>query len=159
MVVILDEVLTSSDCNRLINIYESNKHSVRPWGDPQFYPLNFDFITSDSEFMNSIINKLESAVKIYNKDAIIDWTEITKWVPDTYMRAHVDDASDRTILTSITYLTDDFDGGETYFEDGIKVKPKVGRVLFFRGQDKVHGVNKILNRDRYTISTFYKRKE
>jgi predicted 2-oxoglutarate/Fe(II)-dependent dioxygenase YbiX len=60
-------------------------------------------------------------------------------------------------MSSILYLNDDYEGGETNYEDGTIFKPKKGRLLFFDGKYHKHGVNKVRNNIRYTVATWYKK--
>jgi hypothetical protein len=156
MIVILDDILTINECNQLIDIYEKNKDKSHVWGNPNFYPLNFNFI--ESEFTLNILKKIKSIAQMCNQNIVIDWAEITKWIPKTYMNLHTDDTSDKTILTSIIYLNNNYDGGETYLSEGTVIAPKIGRMVIFDGKKYEHGVNKILNNYRYTLPIWYKSK-
>jgi hypothetical protein len=156
MIVILDDILTINECNQLIDIYEKNKDKSHSWGNPNFYPLNFNFI--ESEFTLNILKKIESIAQIYNKNIVIDWAEIVKWLPKTYMNPHIDSTSDNTILTSIIYLNNDYESGQTYLTEGTIIAPKIGRMVIFDGKKYEHGVNKILNNYRYTLPIWYKSK-
>ena len=60
------------------------------------------------------------------------------------------------MFASITYLNDNFSGGETYLVDDLIVRPKRGRVIAFDGQQYLHGVNRVRSGDRYTIAIWYK---
>lgn len=61
--------------------------------------------------------------------------------------------------TSITFLNDDFSGGESYFlhpdETETLNKPEEGSSIVFQGVFHKHGVKKIRRNYRYTISTWY----
>ena len=97
-------------------------------------------------------------VNIY-KDIVVDWLEIVKWPSNSYQNLHLDKASNKTVLTSITYLNENYSGGETYFKDGMIIKPKTGRTLIFDGMHYVHGVKTIKKGTRYTLPVWYKRCE
>ena len=63
--------------------------------------------------------------------------------------------------SSIIYLNDDYEGGETYIglpghklNDTI-IKPKTGRLVSFRGKDIPHGVNKVTKGTRFTLPAWY----
>ena len=45
-----------------------------------------------------------------------------------------------TDYASILYLNDDFEGGETFFEDGTVLKPKQGTCVIFQSMKHFHGV-------------------
>ena len=100
--------------------------------------------------------------KIYNniyKDIVGDWLQIVKWPSNSYQNLHLDKTSNKTVLTSITYLNENYSGGETYFKDGTIIKPKTGRTLIFDGMYYVHGVKTIKKGTRYTLPVWYIRCE
>ena len=53
-------------------------------------------------------------------------------------------SSETTLLTSVTFLNDNFEGGELAFND-LFVKPKAGRQVMFDGQYYPHAVMEIIN--------------
>jgi hypothetical protein len=50
----------------------------------------------------------------------------------------------------VIYLNDDFEQGEFYTKEGVLIRPKVGRIIFFN-VSIWHGIKKVLNSDRYSI--------
>jgi predicted 2-oxoglutarate/Fe(II)-dependent dioxygenase YbiX len=58
---------------------------------------------------------------------------------------------------ALTYLNDDYEGGEIYFpEYDMEIKPKAGTLVFFPGSDLyMHGVRPITSGTRYAIMTFF----
>ena len=89
---------------------------------------------------------------------IIDWIQMVQWPEGSTKKIHVDAARDNTTLASITFLNDNFDGGEIFFGEGTTIKPHKNKTIFFTGKDLIHGVKKVINGDRYTIATWYKKK-
>jgi len=59
--------------------------------------------------------------------------------------------------SSLIYLNDDYEGGELYFpEYDFAIKPEVGTLICFRGDENtLHGVKKVTDGIRYTISLFW----
>jgi len=108
--------------------------------------------------------ELQSQVKdfVYNKykpyisNNVIDWTQIVFWPKNTYQDLHLDERDKNTTISSITYLNDNYQGGETIFGDGTIIKPIKGKTIFFSGRKLKHGVNRIVSGERYTIATWYK---
>ena len=84
--------------------------------------------------------------------------QFTFWPPGSLQDSHFDDTRDTTILTSITYLNDDYEGGQTYFENGIVVNPQKGKTVFFDGKKYKHGVSKIIQGNRYVCAFWYTNK-
>jgi len=156
MIIILDNVLTIDECKNLIHIYQKNKEYAHEWGNPTFYPLNFNKILIDKEIVFNIYQKIEQTTNKYFTNNILEWCEIVKWPCNSWQEYHLDISSKNTTLTSITYLNDSFDGGCTIMHDGTKIKPKMGRTLIFDGNKYIHGVEPILNGERYTFPVWYK---
>jgi len=57
----------------------------------------------------------------------------------------------------VLYLNDDFDGGDIHFpQHGVSIPIKPGMLAFFPGDvHHSHGVNRVLNGSRYTVSSFW----
>lgn len=147
---IIDEFLSKKVTKLLIDYFKQREaktfflHNNR-------YPLFFGRHTGELPFLR---NKLINKAKLIN-GSTIDWFHIVKWIPSHGQQLHYDLADETTTLTSIIYLNDDFEGGETYFEDGTTFTPKVGRALYFDGNYHKHGVKPITNGTRYTVSAWY----
>lgn len=58
-----------------------------------------------------------------------------------------------SFFSFLLYLNDDFEGGETYFEEGVTVKPKTGDALLFHhplrheGRQIISGMKYVLRTD------------
>jgi hypothetical protein len=154
LIVVIDKVLSEEECNQTINLYKEFQHNAHEWRGTK--PLDFEFVSK--KFKNLIINKIELITNSIFKDVVYDWGEIVKWHPSNYQSLHLDTYSDKTILSSITYLSEDFTGGETYFEDGTIIKPVTGRTLIFNGMQYVHGVKKVSDGIRWTVPIWYKKR-
>lgn len=156
MIIILDDVLNSDECNNLIEIYQKNKQNASIHGDPKIYPIEINNFLTDESYALKISNKIENIAKKYFDLNVIDWCQIVRWPCDSWQNYHIDRASEKTTLTSITYLNENFDGGCTIMHDGTKVKPKTGRTIIFDGNKYIHGVDPILKGERYTLPIWYK---
>tara|TARA_R100000306_G_C4281832_1_gene95481 strand:+ start:129 stop:575 length:447 start_codon:yes stop_codon:yes gene_type:complete len=82
----------------------------------------------------------------------VDNMEIVHWPTHSKMVPHKD-PGDR--LSFIIYLNDDYEGGETIV-DGLKIKPKKGRLIIFSNGLYEHSVNEITKGNRYTLIAWYK---
>lgn len=58
---------------------------------------------------------------------------------------------------ALTYLNDDYEGGQIYFPDlDLEIKPSPGELIFFPGtQHYVHGVREVISGNRYALMTFF----
>tara|TARA_R100001594_G_scaffold142777_1_gene190027 strand:+ start:412 stop:912 length:501 start_codon:yes stop_codon:yes gene_type:complete len=157
MFIILPEHVPSAVCSELIEVYENNKHSAKVWRDTK--PLDLENISNKEE-----LNKCKLAIKYVNnaavsffgRDTYVELAEIVKWPTGSYQDYHTDVSRESTTFTSLTYLNDDFEGGETDFTtENFSVKPKVGRTILFDGKRFEHGVKKITEGVRYTFALWY----
>jgi len=150
--LISDNFLSKKECGFLINFYKQNEHNAFQFRDVFPLPLNIN-----DQNIRFLILKIKEALKFFNKK--IDWFQIVKWPIGSHQKLHVDDASNKTTLSSIFYLNDDFEGGQTYFKEGTIFKPKKGRALFFDGKYYTHGVKEVKNKTRYVVAAWYKNNE
>ena len=148
--LIADNLLSQSECNMLIDYYKKNENFSKKFRD--VYPLDLETKNPNINFLKT---KLNSISKNFNSE--IDWFQIVKWPINSTQNLHFDNASQKTTLTSITYLNDDYTGGQTYYEDGTIFKPKKGRSLFFNGQYYKHGVKPVDKNIRYVVAAWYKK--
>lgn len=153
MFTIFDNVLSPQECNDLIRLYEKNTHNSHEWRDTK--PLNLEYINVKLVFDSCL--KLYNLCKTVNPYIYFEWGEIVKWNIGASQPLHLDTASDGTVLTSITYLNDDYFGGNTYFFDGQAIQPKIGRTVIFDGKSHLHGVTPVEKNYRYTLPIWYKR--
>jgi len=145
--LIYDNFLTEDECNFLIDFYKTNEKNSIKFRD--VYPVELK--KGEIYFLQTKLSKIS---KEFNFE--IDWFEIVKWPIGSYQDLHFDNFSKETTFASITYLNDNFEGGQTYFEDGTTFKPKKGRSLFFNGRYYKHGVSKVVNNTRYVVAAWYK---
>ena len=97
-----------------------------------------------------ILNSLKMAVELSAKDFVkrrqldvseininLDQVNIKMYYADQEMGPHYDgqDGDTKLRYSIITYLKDDYEGGELYFKDqDIKIKPKAGSLVIFPSQ-------------------------
>ncbi len=138
-----------------------------------------------------IINKYKAEMEqtlseIHNEEIHAHLTTIVLWKPGQQMGRHVDDGSEtdhkenlemRT-YTSVTYINDGFEGGETYIRSDGKTepnyrtkyeyhypneafpdfisKPEAGATVLFKADDtNAHGVAELKSGIRVILSTWY----
>ena len=157
MFIILPDHVPSLVCSDMISIYENNNHSAQVWGDTK--PLNLQDISNQEELnrcKRAIKYVNNAAVSFFGSDTYIELAEIVKWPTGSHQAPHTDVSRESTTFTSITYLNDNFEGGETEFTtENFSVKPKVGRSILFDGKRFEHGVKKITEGVRYTFALWY----
>jgi predicted 2-oxoglutarate/Fe(II)-dependent dioxygenase YbiX len=147
MIIIQDDFITDEEIEQLFLYFKNNKDKCMEWHGTYTLSLNENF----SNLGNNINHY---ALQKYN--AQIDWGKFVYWPKDSYQPLHFDNASNNTILSSIIYLNDDYQGGQTFFEEKTVFAPKKKRALFFDGTKYKHGVMPITEGNRYTLAIWYK---
>tara|TARA_R100000742_G_C4239200_1_gene59212 strand:- start:73 stop:561 length:489 start_codon:yes stop_codon:yes gene_type:complete len=97
--------------------------------------------------------KLKKLAKERNEKYTINYFQIVKWPEHSNQGEHID--FDYHPYSTILYLNDDFDGGETVVGDEI-IYPKKCKLIGFEGNRITHKVNHITKGTRYTIPCWYK---
>ena len=92
-------------------------------------------------------------IRQINTKAFINYFQIVRWPNESYQVEHLD--FPKHVLTSIIYLNDDYEGGETVVGDKI-IKPEKGKIITFQGNEIKHKVNQITKGVRYTVPVWYK---
>lgn len=155
MIVIEDNLFSQENCEKLIEIYNFNLDKTQEWYST--YPLKLDKLEGDDLFFSKkivqIINNF--CVSIFGINVYVERAEVTKWDINSNKDYHYDDARDSTFLSSITYLNDNYEGGETFFETGLSVIPQTGKSLVFDGKKYLHGVKTVSLNYRYTLAIWY----
>ena len=170
-----ENFLTQDEVNKLLNFAKSkddwqDKEGKGFWSnrflnatkvykeDRELGLLLYDI---KSRMKNTIINNFTDGNEVY-----ADVLQMIRWFPGMEQKPHSDDMKNagdhfewfhHRDFGSIIYLNDDYDGGHTYYPNyGIDVVPKSGMLAVHPGDQKhLHGVTKIQNNMRYTISSFW----
>ena len=159
MILILPNHISSSICSQLIDIFHRNENLSSEWG--KTYPLEIIHLKENNEedFINSkrvsqyICN---SSILTFGSSTYVECAQIVKWEDGGSQGSHFDDARKNTSLVSITYLNDDFEGGNTILNDlDLSIKPQVGKTIYFDGKKYEHQVSKISKGNRYTLAIWY----
>lgn len=150
-----DNFLTKKECkiyrNRIESWYNNcvtDKKNPMDWSSRTLKISREPICERVQKFIEervSVTTKLQSA-------------ELVCWPINSYSEIHVHDGQGResSDYNSLLYLNDDFTGGEFFTETGLAVKPIPGRLTFFDGSVVKHGLNKVLENNRYTISFWWK---
>lgn len=156
MITILDDTITIDECQTLINLYHKNEVFCHTHNGT--FPLTVKNCEIDTDLLYTLIDKIISKIYSVNFAVTLEWAEIVKWPQGTFQPHHLDNTSDHTIFTSITYLNDRFDGGNTYIDDGTTIAVRSARTVMFNGTRYVHGVTRINSGTRFTVAVWYKKK-
>ena len=145
-IIIADNTISQSDCDYLIKLFEDNPQHHQPW-------LDYNSMTIKPPGNKRVQDILLKVIR--ESPYVIEWCEVAKRPPTSGHPKHFDLTSDKTIFTSVTYLNQDFTGGETYIVNDMEISPKTGRTLYFDGKCYEHGVNTVKDSDRYTLAIWY----
>ena len=156
MIIILDDLLSINECETLIEIYHKNESFCHTHNGT--FPLDLRNCQNNLDLLYPLIENLLYKVYSINPYIILEWIEIVKWPQGTFQSLHIDNTSSDTIFTSITYLNDDFEGGNTHIDDGTTIGIKSARTVMFNGMRYLHGVTEINKGTRYTVAAWYKKK-
>ncbi|TPN88928.1 2OG-Fe(II) oxygenase [Aquimarina algicola] len=101
---------------------------------------NKRIIFKDQFIANNIWSQVQpffkGMFKEYNAIGLNDRFRIYKYDTGERFKMHRDGSykkneTESSFLSFLIYLNDDFEGGETYFEKGITITPKIGDALLF----------------------------
>ena len=155
-VTIIDDVLSIEECNSLIDYYKTSLLETD-------YGYNYPFKAIVSHYTRKpadefIRLRLSSIMKHMPDNLIVQRAHI-ECRKDEHM-THTDiQAGEYGLGTSVLYLNDDFDGGQTYVYESNKkrvdIQPKPGRLVAYNGHKLEHGVAKVTNGLRYTLPIWY----
>ena len=152
MILIEENFLNLESCDYLHNLSLNNsgKH-VEPFRDIYCMYLNDESLKIANKLGYVYCNFLASRGHLTFPELI----QITRWPIDSRHDMHFDTQRDSTVLTSITYLNDDYEGGETCFDNGVIVKPVKGKTIFFDGMKYKHCVNPVQKKERHVLAIWY----
>jgi len=155
-VTILDDVLAPEECQELIRFYETCPIPIS-----QGYNYVFKTVVSRHDrlpYNDYIKNILTKILKPIDENFLVQRVQIERRSPETEHVAHFDArAGDFGSFTTVLYLNDTYEGGNTYIEatEYTSVQPKQGRMVGFNGHKLQHGVSHIQKDYRYTMSVWY----
>ena len=153
-----ENFFSSNICDELIKIFhEHYYYKSRKWGKSKVLDLDMD-ISNEKNFIfiKRIISDINLYIKKIDKNAFIDYCQIVEWPTNSSKNFHYDRAHQP--YTSIIYLNDDFNGGETVIkmnEDYFGIIPKKGSITTFNGNKFEHCVKEVENGVRYTLPIWY----
>jgi len=158
MITIIDQKQKDEYWQNPIDILSNNLIYSQIYDQTRLVRLK-DGINKNSHYLEYNCIK-EMAIDIQNlmytdkRFSVIQNIEVVKYPSGASKGFHFDNARDTTTGASITYLNDDYIGGQTVIE-GVSVQPLKGRTVFFDGKQYKHNVMNIVKGCRYTLSIWY----
>jgi hypothetical protein len=115
--------------------------------------LTDDVAFSPADPIKLITSKITNHITGIAENTFINYHQLVAWPETTFQKTHLD-WSYHT-YTSIIYLNDDFQGGQTEVADTM-ISPKSGKIVTFQGNIIPHQVMPIIGNTRYTLAVWYK---
>jgi hypothetical protein len=169
------DVLSPAQCRLLIDCFERRReaHAARAGGEywsGRFIWQNnlpeseIDAIRVMQQLRALTLTILNQAIRP-DEPLYSDTAQLVRWHEGIELQPHVDNMepdgrpniSPHRSFSSILYLNDDYEGGETFFPGyGIRIKPTAGAlVVFGAGPEYVHGITRVTRGLRYTYAGWF----
>lgn len=161
-----ENFLSKKECEYLVwmaeTILQWPKSSSNFW-DERTFSL-FDDLSrhryaevETAKLILSIHSKVKEFVSTaFGKECYADQIGIIRWPPGSFQPPHIDNVPEfNRVAGCVIYLNDDYEGGETFYPYYKKIHtPKIGSIFAHdSGHSHLHGVTKIKEKTRYTISS------
>lgn len=168
-------LLSPDQCQALIDCFERCIDTCGAQSDDEFWDGRFIWqdklppheaealrITQQARLVIQLelILRLRPPVPLFS-----DTAQIVRWGVGQALTPHADNiepdgrpnATPHRSLSSIVYLNDDYEGGETFYPGlGFKVRPERGTLVAFgAGPSHVHGVTAVTSGLRYTYAGWF----
>ena len=173
--LLIPSVLNLAQCQLLIDCFERNREQNAARSDNDYWDGRFIWSNGLPRTEVGALRLMQqlrffSTLKLIERyqpkrPLFSDTAQLVRWHPGLELVPHADNihpegtpnATAHRDYSSILYLNDDYQGGETYFPGHrLKVKPEPGTlVLFGAGCDYVHGVTPIKSGMRYTYAGWF----
>ena len=150
-VSVIDDFLSEDECDFLIDYYKKypNKETYNAtlllsMKDTSLFDLRKSWIRN--RYLSRI--KKEFPIKL-------NYDQIVFWPPNSSKGMHKDGSIHKNNdWTSVCYLNDNYEGGETMIESDL-IKPKKGRLVVFPSKKMSHGVSLVKRIPRYTYIAWW----
>lgn len=161
-----DSFLSYKECAFLIGLYKEIKDKY--YNDFCFIHRDTNVFSIDrytyfcclehpkdinTQYLKYLQAKINSNIQNISDVSFINYYQIVEWQPGSYQETHKDFSEHP--YTSIVYLNDDYDGGETVVGSDI-VTPETGSIITFKGKETDHSVREVRNNTRYTLAVWYR---
>ena len=150
MIYIKDHVLSNEDIDQLRPFVEKQEWSSWDQSLTVSVPQTNDIV---QKVKNAVNSNFDNSLPLFNE---VDWSQIVVYDTGCSMNFHLDQASDKTTGTSVTFLNEDFAGGEAIVE-GVQIAPIKGRTYYMDGKMYKHAVLNVIKGARYTLTCWYKK--
>ena len=159
--IIIEDFLSVDECSWWINFHKEHYESLGEefYGTHilDLYDTTVDFYKKDQQASSDPIKymyaRLSAHIGTLDKYAYPNYSQVVVWPEGSKQQRHLD--LPFHVYTSIIYLNDNFEGGNTRVDD-FEIIPKTGKLITFKGNDILHEVLTITKGNRWTLPTWYK---
>ena len=150
-ITVIDNFLSDNECDFLIDFFKKSSDK-EVWYNTNIiwlkkHPFNLRLSYIRFKCMYRIKKKFK-----FRKN----YDQIVYWPPSSFKALHKDGTVDKeNDWTSVCYLNDNFEGGETIIEYK-KLKPQKGRLVVFPSKKLLHGVSLVKKTPRYTFISWWR---
>ena len=146
MIYIKDNTINSQEIEKL-KVFLT--HPFLLWG-PKDNKCKYTDISLEHELVKKVQNHVANDKRFNN----VESAQIITYPTGVSKSFHLDGARETTTGTSVTFLNDDFVGGEPMIE-GIKISPIAGRTYYIDGKMYQHAVLNVIKGSRHTLTVWY----
>ena len=148
---VVKNFLSEDKINYLID-YHKNNFNIENNISKKHRDTEIIICDEDPESFKEIKTILNNFIKNINKNYVINYFEIVKWPCGESQIEHFD--FEYNPYTTILYLNDDFEGGETVVGHQAII-PEKNKLVGFEGNKIIHSVKEITKGTRYTLPCWY----
>ncbi|HEX4303378.1 MAG TPA: 2OG-Fe(II) oxygenase [Rhizomicrobium sp.] len=169
------ELLSPAQCRVLIDCFERCREDYAARAGGAYWSGRFiwqndlpnseiDAIRIVQQLRCQTLNILNQAI-LPDEPLYSDTAQLVRWHEGIELPPHVDNMepdgrpnpSPHRSFSSVLYLNDDYEGGETYFPGHkIRIKPSAGSLIVFgAGPEYVHGITRVTRGLRYTYAGWF----
>ena len=174
-IVTRPRVLSPEQCRILIDCFERNRETCATREGAAFWSGRFIWQDALPRHEADAIRVMQQArflaqtlllqLVLPRRPLYSDTAQLVRWHEGQELTPHADNiepdgrpnATPHRSFSSLIYLNDDYEGGETYFPGhGVRLKPEAGAlVVFGAGPQYVHGVSRVTRGLRYTYAGWF----
>lgn len=156
-IVVQKEFLNKKQCAFFINYFKENYLKQPPklqiyHRETHMMDCGYHAAHNQIKEFKILLDDLTMLVKEQDKKCLVNYSQIVEWPAGERQGRHIDFKPH--LYTSILYLNDDYEGGETVVGKKI-IAPEQGKIILFKGNQIKHEVLKIQSGIRYTNATWY----
>lgn len=168
-------VLSEDQCKILIDCFERQRSTAAAHTGSEFWDGRYIWqnkiprsevdalrIMQQARFVAhvTLMQEFQPEKPLYSDTAqVVLWTEGIELTPhaDNLEPDGRPNGTPHRSFSSIIYLNDDYEGGETYYPGfGLRIKPERGMMMLFgSGPEYVHGVTEMRSGKRYTYAGWF----